>query len=323
MDQPLISVIVPIYNVEQWLPRCVDSILAQTYQNLEIILVDDGSPDHCGKICDNYSSKDGRIKVIHKINGGLSDARNAALDVMQGEWVTCIDSDDFVTSDYIETLYNLCKKYNCKMSVADWFIFPMGTEPRIPRREVKEYKFTREEALECMFNQRYFDVSACLKLYHRSLFDGIRYPKGLLFEDLQTTFKPMLKCEEGVAYSNKQVYFYMFRPDSIEGAKFSDKKMDSAIQVFNIMNSYRETFGAMKGVNRALKSKLCSFCFHLVLKMPEGYANGRILYTYIRQVRNDVIFNAKARLKTRIACLTTYFGWNFTRLLFSFVDRRK
>ena len=323
MNQPLISVIVPIYNVEQWLPRCVDSIMAQTYKNIEIILVDDGSPDRCGEICDEYAKKDARIRVIHKPNGGLSDARNAALDVMLGEWVTCVDSDDFITPDYIETLYGLCQKYGCKMSVADWFIFPMGTEPTMPQREVKEFKFTREEALENMFNQRYYDVSACIKLYHRSLFDEVRYPKGLVFEDLQTTFKPMLKCEDGVAYCNKQIYYYMFRPDSIEGAKFSDKKMDSAIQVFNIMESYKDSFSTMKGVSRALKSKLCSFCFHLVLKMPKGYSKGEILYDYIRQVRLDVLLNSKARLKNRIACIATYFGWNITRRLFSFVDRRK
>lgn len=122
---PLISVIVPIYNVEQFLPKCIDSILVQTYKNIEILLVDDGSPDRCGEICDEYAQKDKRIRVIHKPNGGLSDARNAALDLMQGEWVTCVDSDDFITPDYLETLYGLCNKYNCKMSVADWFIFPM------------------------------------------------------------------------------------------------------------------------------------------------------------------------------------------------------
>ena len=104
-NQPLISIIVPCYNVEQYLPKCIESILAQTYRNLEILLVDDGSPDRCGEICDEYAKKDSRIKVILKPNGGLSDARNAALDVMQGEWVTCVDSDDFIIPDYVSTLY--------------------------------------------------------------------------------------------------------------------------------------------------------------------------------------------------------------------------
>lgn len=105
MLQPLISVIVPCYNVMEYLPKCVESILSQTYKNLEIILVDDGSTDSSGKICDGYAAKDNRIKVIHKKNGGLSDARNVALDVMKGEYVTFIDSDDYVANDYVEFLY--------------------------------------------------------------------------------------------------------------------------------------------------------------------------------------------------------------------------
>ena len=107
MLQPLISVIVPCYNVEEYLPKCIESILNQTYRNLEILLVDDGSPDNCGRICDEYAAKDSRIRIIHKKNGGLSDARNAALDVMTGEYVTFIDSDDYVSDDYVEYLYKL------------------------------------------------------------------------------------------------------------------------------------------------------------------------------------------------------------------------
>lgn len=109
MLQPLISVIVPCYNVEEYLPKCIESILNQTYRNLEILLVDDGSPDNCGRICDEYAAKDSRIRIIHKKNGGLSDARNAALDVMTGEYVTFIDSDDYVSDDYVEYLYKIIK----------------------------------------------------------------------------------------------------------------------------------------------------------------------------------------------------------------------
>ena len=110
METPLISIIVPVYKVEPYLHKCVDSILSQTYTHLEIFLVDDGSPDNCGKICDDFARKDKRIKVIHKKNGGLSDARNVAIDVAKGEYITFVDSDDFVTSDYVETLYHLVEK---------------------------------------------------------------------------------------------------------------------------------------------------------------------------------------------------------------------
>ena len=115
MLQPLISVIVPCYNVEEYLPKCIESILNQTYRNLEILLVDDGSPDNCGRICDEYAAKDSRIRIIHKKNGGLSDARNAALDVMTGEYVTFIDSDDYVSDDYVEYLYKIIKESGVKI----------------------------------------------------------------------------------------------------------------------------------------------------------------------------------------------------------------
>ena len=183
--KPLISVIIPCYNVEKYLYRCVDSIIGQTYKNLEIILVDDGSPDNCGKICDEYAAKDGRIKVIHKENGGLSDARNVAIDVAKGEWLTFVDSDDYLTKDYVDTLYNLCIKYKTKVTVADWCIFAEGTYPFMSKRKNKEILFSQNGALEDMFNQVHFDVSACTKLYHHSLFEGVRFPKGMLFEDLR------------------------------------------------------------------------------------------------------------------------------------------
>lgn len=123
MLQPLISVIVPCYNVEEYLPKCIESILNQTYRNLEILLVDDGSPDNCGRICDEYAAKDSRIRIIHKKNGGLSDARNAALDVMTGEYVTFIDSDDYVSDDYVEYLYKIIKESGVKLSVSSYQTF--------------------------------------------------------------------------------------------------------------------------------------------------------------------------------------------------------
>ena len=115
--KPLISVILPIYNVAQFLPRCIESVCRQTYDNLEIILVDDGSPDECGDICEKYAEKDNRIVVVHKQNGGLSDARNKGAEIANGEYITFIDSDDYVTDTYVEYLYSLIEKYGTRMSL--------------------------------------------------------------------------------------------------------------------------------------------------------------------------------------------------------------
>ena len=121
MTESLISIVVPIYNVEKYLNRCVDSILNQTYRDIEIILVDDGSPDRCGSICDEYQKRDTRIKVIHKKNGGLSDARNAGIKMAHGEYITCIDSDDFISPFFLENLWTAMKKSKCEIATS-WFV---------------------------------------------------------------------------------------------------------------------------------------------------------------------------------------------------------
>jgi glycosyltransferase involved in cell wall biosynthesis len=138
MNQPLVSVIVPCYNVEQYLPKCIDSILYQTYKNLEVWLVDDGSPDKCGAICDEYAKKDARIKVIHKKNGGLADARNVALDVMTGEYVVCVDSDDYISPTHIEGLYHLIEKYSADVSVNTFCSFYEGSSPNPSPKSTKD-----------------------------------------------------------------------------------------------------------------------------------------------------------------------------------------
>ncbi|MCS2696490.1 glycosyltransferase [Phocaeicola dorei] len=157
--------------MEEYLPKCIESILNQTYRNLEILLVDDGSPDNCGRICDEYAAKDSRIRIIHKKNGGLSDARNAALDVMTGEYVTFIDSDDYVSDDYVEYLYKIIKESGVKLSVSSYQTFVDDSSAEICTNNPLFVKIVHtNDALTGMFYQQIFDTSAWAKMYHRSLF---------------------------------------------------------------------------------------------------------------------------------------------------------
>lgn len=319
MTKPLISIIVPCYNVEQYLQKCIDSIMAQTYQNLEILLVDDGSLDNSGIICDKYSAKDKRIIVIHKENGGQSDARNVALDVMTGEYVTFIDSDDYVTEDYVETLYNLIIKFNAQVSVSQWHIFKEGTIPKINSKRTEEKCFTSVKAIENMFYQK-FETGPCVKMYHRSLFDsGIRYPKGVIFEDLYTIYK-VLYLAEKIAYSNKEIYYYQFRSNSTEGAEFSQVKMDSALKVYDSMESHSEIINQ---VRNAYNCRMLSFTFHLLLKMPHNYEHKDLLLSKIKKYRWGVLFDRRARKKARLACLISFLGLRAMKVIFSFIDIRK
>ena len=223
MSSPLISVIVPVYNVEQYLPKCVDSILAQTYQNLEIILVEDGTKDRSGEICDAYAEKDPRIKVIHKENGGLSSARNAGMDVARGEYFGFVDSDDWIEPETYESLMELARKYDADLVCGGRYDVDAATGERtIGLCPQKEECISSMEMLGRVFIWDNCDSAAWDKLYRRHLFDGIRYPLGMVSEDIAIFYKLMEKVNR-VALCNKPLYNYFHRENSITTAKLSEK----------------------------------------------------------------------------------------------------
>lgn len=217
----LISIIIPVYDVEQYLPRCVDSALSQTYRNVEIILVDDGSPDHCSEICDAYAKKDSRIRVIHKENGGLSDARNAALDICSGEYISFLDSDDFISEEHIETLYHAIKEYHTKLAICGMM--------RIDETGKTSVQFSPSDQERCVSGvemaKTVWQPSACNKMYHRSLFDGIRYPFGKLYEDL-FIYHDILARVDCVAFTGRNSYYYFNRRNSIMNKEYDIRNTD-------------------------------------------------------------------------------------------------
>lgn len=220
-----ISVIVPVYNVEKYIHRCVDSILNQTFTDYELILVDDGSPDNCGKICDEYAEKDSRIHVIHKENGGLSDARNAGLDWMfansDSEWITFIDSDDWVHPQYLEILLKACLKFNLNISSTRLKQVP----DYISCFDLINCVATKEKIQDVytLFNKTVASY-ACGRLYNKDCFNTIRFPKGKAYEDLFTIYKVFLK-HDYIAFVSEELYFYFINPESIS-RKWSSSKFD-------------------------------------------------------------------------------------------------
>lgn len=226
--EPLVSVIIPVYKVEAYLRECVDSVLSQTYANLEIILVDDGSPDGCPAICDAYAAKDSRVRVIHKENGGLSDARNAGMKIASADWWTFVDSDDVIHPQMIELLMKpMLKDSAVTLSTCEFVRFvdeparALSSEnPVYESRTLKEFGYT---------------VSARVawgKIYHRNLFSGISYPKRRLHEDEFITYKLMYKADS-IAYIGIPLYFYRQREDSIM-AHMSKKR------ILDTFDAYRE-----------------------------------------------------------------------------------
>ena len=235
----LVSVVVPIYNVESYLKECVDSILFQTYKNIEVILVDDESPDSCGKMCDDYEKMDTRIKVVHKKNGGLSDARNAGMKVATGDLITFVDSDDYISKDFIEILFEAMLENKSDIAIANM----KRTSKRDEKNTSTAWKtsnFKSEDALISMLYGIPFGTSACGKLFKRNLFKGVEFPYGKFSEDLFTIYKTILKSKS-VTYVEFDGYFYYYRDEgSIVVSGYKEKHLEALDAVDDIA-------GAVKG----------------------------------------------------------------------------
>lgn len=212
-EKALISIIIPVYKVEKYLEKCIQSVINQTYENLQIILVDDGSPDNCGKICDEYAKKDHRIEVIHKSNGGLSDARNKGLEMAKGEYIGFVDSDDYIEADMYEVLYNLLKQYNADVSICNFYTVSQG-KISIKNADNGINEYNRIEILKEILLDKNIQSYAWNKLYKKELFDEIKYPIGKKYEDIGTTFYLLEKCNK-IVVTGKSEYYYINRQDSI------------------------------------------------------------------------------------------------------------
>ena len=221
--KPLISVIVPVYNVEENLPRCVESILAQTYENLEVLLVDDGTKDNSGAICDDFARQEDRVKVIHKENGGLSSARNAGIDAAAGEYLAFVDSDDWIEPDMYTQMMALMEESAVKLVCAGrWDVSSETGEKTLGLCPAEREAISGEELAGRIFRWENVDSAAWDKLYHRSLFDAIRYPLGVICEDVPTTYRIALKAGKA-AMLPKPMYNYYHRPGSITASAVSEK----------------------------------------------------------------------------------------------------
>lgn len=233
---PEISVIVPVYKVEPYIHKCIDSILGQTFSDYELILVDDGSPDSCGAICDAYEEKDERIRVIHKENGGLSDARNAGMKVASGEYVIFIDSDDYIESDMFAYLYNSLKAADADMATCG--IYEVYAE-RIEAQKVEpDFVCSAEEAFRCILRGHTIRGEIWNKLIKRSCVEGLEFPKGKLYEDIYYTVDMMQRIRT-VAVGTQPKYYYLHRTDSITGKAYRP-------QLFDIIEGYTKNYKLVK-----------------------------------------------------------------------------
>ena len=240
MSNGLISVIVPVYNVENYLKKCVDSICRQTYKNLEIILVDDGSTDCSGCLCDELVATDSRIKVIHKFNGGLSDARNAGMEIASGGWWMFVDSDDYLATDTAETLLCAAVENHCEIAVCNMVrVYEDGEQNPFYCPVTETTVWAEEQRFETLKQP-----SVCNKLFHAELFKGVRFPKGKYYEDT-FVYHVLAYRASRIALTGLDGYYYLSRRESILGhPQFTDRYFDFVEAVHE-----RATFLLNRGVS--------------------------------------------------------------------------
>ena len=319
MDK-LISVIVPIYNVEKYLTKCIESIINQTYENLEIILVDDGSPDNCPIICDEYAKRDSRVKVIHKKNGGLSDARNAGLDIATGEYIMFIDSDDFVEIDMMESMMNNMIDNNVDLVVCNIkYIYDNSEKVKYNQKDKVLDKY---EAMQEYIKDGIVQAVAWNKLYKINLINGMRYKVGKINEDEFFTYKIVDRINK-IYYNSKPFYNYVQRNTSIMGL-YSIKRLDAVEASYERLNFIKERYPELYVEEKKNFINLCIFNYEMILKnINIDYdKNGRnILKDYIKKIRFKNKELSTYCLKDKIKIIMSKISLNYCcRILMIFRD---
>lgn len=314
MEKPLISIVIPVYNVESYLEQCVETVIGQVYENIEIILIDDGSTDNSGKICDELVKKDKRIKVIHKKNGGLSDARNYGLDIAKGEYISFIDSDDYVEKTYINELYESILAKKADIAVGEYYVVSNRNKKIETNIRMIEKEYTNIEGVLDLLYQKNMTSSACAKLYKKELFDDVRFPLHKLHEDVPVVYKLFLKSKK-IVYINNKLYYYYQREGSIVNSTFRKEKLDYIEHTKIIVDEMKLK---EKKLYQAAISRHISACFQILFNIPFKLlfkTEGNYVWNEILKYRYSILKDQDVRAMNKCACVLSYFGRGFIWLV--------
>ena len=312
-----ISIIIPAYNVEKYISKCLDSIFNQTYTNLEIIIVNDGSTDNTRRICEEY--KDDRIKLINTLNGGVSQARNIGLDNVTGDLITFIDPDDYVESDYISLLYNNLINEQADISITSHKIVT-------PKKRYDKYSYSRytsdsKSILDKLLYDEKIDTSLWAKLYKKELFDNVRCPLGKVFEDTAITYKLISKAKK-IVVDLKPTYNYVIREKSITNELFNINKLDLIEMTINMTNDIRTMYPDLsKGCDRRLMFSYLATLTQLARVKEKNIDIQRKIMKYIKDNRRKVLKDKRIPKRDRIALITTIFGFNTFKLFWKIYEK--
>lgn len=311
---PLISVIIPVYNVEKYLEKCLDSVINQTYKNIEIILVDDGSTDNSGVICDEYKEKYKGITVIHKKNEGVAKARNTGKEYVRGEYFCFIDSDDFITENYIQVLFDLAEKYGADIACCGYkYIWPDGKEKRtICADKPDSYEYSDKGInVICgmLHGKSMFLPSCCCKIFRTSTAGDFAFPEFLIGEDFLASMDYYAKAEK-VAYINMPMYCYLQNDDSAMHSVNPEK-------IYNMILSGDCIYDKSVKLSPSLKKAASHYVIEInMLGLMKLWScencNDKInhIKANIKKHRFAVIFDTKASFRVWASCVVSLLGFN-------------
>ncbi|NHC43501.1 glycosyltransferase [Bacillus sp. MM2020_1] len=297
-----ISIIVPVYNTEPFLKKCLDSILSQTFKDFELIIINDGSTDKSGSICDEFALKDKRVKVIHKENGGLSSARNTGIRIAEGEFLGFVDSDDYLEKEMYKVLYTLCKKTNSDIAICKFSREVKGKLQKEPNNELI-LEMNHDDALRNLFKGVLYRFSVCNKLFKKACFDDIIFPEGRVHEDLSTTYKLFAKSNKAV-YTSYPGYVYVKREESILTSKFNKKRLDAFLGWEEILSFMSDNYPNLTN------EFLCCFAFgsidniHYILNQVENRGDKenylKVIQSLVRKHFSKLLLNNSLSFKYKL-----------------------
>lgn len=298
----LVSIVVPVYQTEEYLPQCIEGLLEQTYRQIEVLLVDDGSSDSSGELCDWYAAQDDRITVIHQCNQGVSAARNVGIQAAEGIYIAFVDSDDWVDANYIEEMVQLLEQNGADAAIA----MSHGKTVNV---------WSGAEALRHLCYQKHFDTAPWGKLFRSELVKATLFPEGMFFEDLAVVCR-MIGSANRVVAARGSHYHYRVNPAGTMNGGDVVRLLDE-LRAADQMYEYVEK-RLNSGKKAAVSRKFSAYC-QVLLKLPEnGYVEerGRI-WQYLREVRWDVLWDSQARMKNRVAAMVSYLGESAMRRIWS------
>lgn len=304
--KPLISVVVPVYKTEKYLRQCVDSLLRQTCPHMEIILVDDGSPDGCGAICDEYAEKNERVAVIHQKNGGVSAARNTGVRAARGQYIVFVDSDDWVEPNHVEELYRMVDMADADVGIA-------------LEHTKASYIWSGAQAVEQLCYQRLFDTGPCGKIFSAGIVKNVSFPEGMFFEDLAVVCR-MIGSAKSVAAQGGTRYHYRRNPEGTMNGGDVTRLLDE-VKAADMMYTYTKALLGKESM--AAESRRFSAYAQVLMKLPmDGYEKERAyLWEYLCLVRAKVLADRRARAKNRLAAMASYCGERIMRVLWLASER--